>query len=126
MLFRSQTAEFLKTALETSVRRLKKLPKDRILFRAQRGFSWRTEHAGEEDEFEVEGAFESQRMIPKAEFVGEGRVNPSKIPCLYLATNRNTAMAEVRPWIGSRLSVTEFKIMRDCTVVDCTMDKKRS
>jgi hypothetical protein len=121
-----QTKEFLETVLETSAPRVKKLRKDQVLFRAQRGFTWRLEHAGEDDEFEVETAFGPERMVPRAEFVGEGRVNPAKIPCLYLATNRNTAMAELRPWIGSRISLAEFKVMRECLIVDCSLDQKRS
>ena len=112
-----QTREFLRVVIETSASRKRKLPKDQILFRAQRGFTWRRENAGEEDEFEVETAFGPERMAPKVEFVGDGRVNPNKIPCLYLATNRNTAMAEVRPWMGSRISLATFKMMRDCVVV---------
>jgi hypothetical protein len=43
-----------------------------------------------------------------------------------LATNENTAMAEVRPWIGSKVSLAQFKVIRECRIVDCTMDKKRS
>jgi hypothetical protein len=68
-----QTKEFLKTVLETSTPRLKRLRRDSILYRAQRGFSWKTERAGEYDEFDVETAFGPERMVPKAEFVGDGR-----------------------------------------------------
>jgi hypothetical protein len=121
-----QTQDFLKVVLETSTLRLRTIPKGQILFRAQRGFTWRTERRGEEDEFEVETALGPERMVPKAALVGDGRVNPSKIPSLYLASNRNTAMAEVRPWVGSRISLAEFKLMRDCVVVDCSADQKRS
>lgn len=121
-----ETRKFLANVVETSLSRVKVLPKDSILFRAQRGFTWTTERHGEEDEFEVETAFGEDRMVPKAEFVGDGRANPNKIPTLYLATNENTAMAEVRPWIGSRISLSQFKVMRDCKIVDCTLDQKRS
>lgn len=125
-VYNDEITEFLRVVLETSAPRLKKIPKDQILFRAQRGFTWRLENAGKEGEFEVETAFKPERMIPKAGLVADGRVNPSKIPCLYLATNRNTAMAEVRPWVGSRVSLAEFRVMRDCVVVDCSLDHRRS
>jgi hypothetical protein len=35
-------------------------------------------------------------------------------------------MSEVRPWVGSYISLAQFKVMRACEVVDCSMDKKRS
>jgi len=121
-----ETQQFLTDVLETSASRLKVLRKGSILFRAQRGFTWTTESHGEENEFDVETAYGEDRMVPKAEFAGDGRANPNKIPALYLATNENTAMAEVRPWIGSRISLSQFKVMRDCRIVDCTLDQKRS
>ena len=42
-----------------------------------------------------------ERIMPLADRATEGRVNPKGIPCLYMATNEETAIAEVRPWIGS-------------------------
>src|ERR1039457_5941384 len=63
-------------------------------------------------------------MTPKAEYCGEGRVNTVGIPCLYLASNQRTAMSEVRPWVGSHISLAQFKVTHDCEVVDCSMDKK--
>jgi RES domain-containing protein len=111
--------------METSESRRKTLQKGQILCRAQRGFEWRTiEQEGEE--FEIEDAYPADRMVPKAEFVGEGRANSRGIPCLYLASNSKTAMSEVRPWLGSYISLAQFKVLRDCEVVDCSMDKKRS
>jgi RES domain len=63
-------------------------------------------------------------MRPNAEFVVDGRVNPSGVPCLYLASAMETAMAEVRPWVGSYISLAQFKVMRDVVVVDCTKDNR--
>ena len=40
-------------------------------------------------------------------------------PVLYLASNPNTAMAEMRPWVGSRVTLAKFVMTRDCRVVDC-------
>jgi hypothetical protein len=118
-----EVQDFLKTVIETSESRLKTLEKGRTLARAQRGSEPRLEGEGE-DEFYVDGAYSPERMKPKAELVGDGRVNPRGIPCLYLAGNPETAMAEVRPWLGSYISVAQFKVMRDCKIVDCSMDKK--
>jgi hypothetical protein len=82
------------------------------------------ERQGEEYEFEVPCALSSERMMPKAELVGDGRVNPKGIPCLYLSDTSDTAMAEVRPWVGSDLSLAQFKVVRDLAIVDCSRDKR--
>lgn len=120
----NEVRDFLGIVLESSVSRRKRLQKDSLLFRAQRGSTPRTEKSGEE-EFDVPRAHPPERMSPKAECVGDGRANPKGIPCLYLASNQNTAMAEVRPWVGSYVSLAQFKVMHDCMVVDCSLDERR-
>ena len=35
-------------------------------------------------------------------------------------------MAEVRPWIGSYVSIAQFSVMREVRVVNCTTDDHRS
>jgi hypothetical protein len=61
-------------------------------------------------------------MKPLPDRAAEGRVNPKGLPCLYLSTDRETAMTETRPWIGSLVSVAQFVMCRDLTVVDCSAD----
>jgi RES domain-containing protein len=41
-----------------------------------------------------------------------GRLNPVGIPYLYLASNAETALAEVRPWVGAEVAVSEFRTRR--------------
>jgi hypothetical protein len=126
--------EFLKTILETSRVRRRKISKDRIFFRAQSGFTWATEPIrigfGEEEEIvdviDVEATHPTERMVPKAEYVGDGRVNPKRIPCLYLASSAAAAMAEMRPWVGLYITLAQFKMLRDCLVVDCSLNTTRS
>jgi len=60
-------------------------------------------------------------MKPLSNKASEGRVNPKGIPYLYLATDKETAMAEIRPWLGSEISVGQFKILQDLVVVDCSI-----
>ena len=48
-------------------------------------------------------------------------MNPKGIPCLYLSTTANAAMSEVRPWIGSLVTVAQFAVARDLTVVNCAL-----
>ena len=50
----------------------------------------------------------------------DGRVNPKGIPALYLCTNKDAAMSEVRPWLGSLISLGQFEITRDLRVIDCS------
>jgi hypothetical protein len=76
----------------------------RIFWRAQLGHDWREERQDGEV-FEVQCAHSSQRMKPRRDRAPEGRVNPKGIPCLYLATTKEAAMSEVRPWMGSYISV---------------------
>jgi hypothetical protein len=60
-------------------------------------------------------------MTPPADRALEGRVNPKGIPCLYLATTKEAAMSEVRPWIGSYVSVAQFRTERNLKIIDCSV-----
>jgi hypothetical protein len=79
-----------------------------------------------EAEMDIPDAFLPERMKPLREGIGEGRVNPKGKPCLYLATDADTAMAEVRPWVGAHISLAQFTVMKDSALVDCSRDKVRS
>jgi RES domain len=57
-------------------------------------------------------------MIPNPLLVSEGRANPRGIAYLYLSTDEETAMSEVRPWIGSILSLALFTIAQDLKIVN--------
>jgi hypothetical protein len=61
-------------------------------------------------------------MKPCPNVAGDGRANPRGIPCLYLATLDKTASLEVRPWIGSYLSIAKFRLSRDIKIINCTRD----
>jgi hypothetical protein len=74
----------------------------------------------------VPGAALPARMRPLRDRATEGRVNPKGIPCLYVASDKHTAMAESRPWIGSLVSVAVFRTIRPLRVVDCTQGAGRN
>ena len=59
-----------------------------------------------------------KRMKPLEDRAKEGRANPAGIPVLYLASCQQTAISEVRPWIGTELSLAQFKIARDLKALD--------
>jgi len=121
-VFEEKADKFLRTVLETSEHRKRKLPKDRFLWRAQQGDHWVTVCNDDGEEFEDQQPLPPDRMKPLTASAREGRANPKGIPCLYLATDKETAMAEVRPWIASYISVGQFKTLRDLTLVDCSVE----
>jgi hypothetical protein len=118
--FRSPEAEsFLESVLCTSSKRQIKIKENSVLWRAQIGHDWRTEtHHGED--FDVECAYRPNRMKPIPNRAMDGRVNPKGIPCLYLAKQKDTAICEVRPWIGSYVSIAQFKTCRELKIINCS------
>jgi hypothetical protein len=124
-----ETREFLRMVLETSRVRCRTIPKGRVLFRAQNQGTWATAplRIGEEEEaieaVDVVAAHPLKRMVPKVEKVKKGgRLHRKGIPCLYLATTANAAVSEIRPWVGSYITLAKFKMLRDCRVVDCSLN----
>lgn len=106
----AQSQRFLKAVLETGEKRREPIPKGDVFYRSQLTNGWRTqpipdENGVEVDSVEVPIPAGFDRMVPRPDRATEGRANAKGIPCLYLSTDRDTAMAEVRPWIGSYVSV---------------------
>ncbi len=117
---------FLRTLHETSTNRHRKIAAGKYLWRAQNGYAW----AARDDDnvqWEEQVPFPRERMFPLARGAHEGRVNPRGIPCLYTATDRDTAMSEVRPSVGSYVSVGQFRLKRNLMLVDFSVmhDSKR-
>ena len=110
------SAEFLEAAAATSRRRLKKIPAGQQYWRAQLGHQMQLDKESGE---RVLSPHPEERMRPFADRAIEGRVNPKGIPCLYFATTPEVAMTEVRPWIGSTISLAAFETTRDLKLVDC-------
>lgn len=116
---RSATGEqFLRAVADTCKDRVRKIPERETFWRAQVGHQWIVEA---EFKRRTRGPHPETRMRPLRDRAYEGRVNPKGIPCLYLATTRDVAMSEVRPWLGSVVSVARFCIERELTVVDCSI-----
>lgn len=111
---------FLDSVIATSKSRDLTVPEGSNYWRAQRGHDWQTIQQGH-DEFEVPGPHPGRKMRPRTDRAMEGRVNPKGIPCLYVATDRDTAMAETRPTIGSFVSVGQFKTLRELKILDCSI-----
>lgn len=125
-VFSPPVTKFLDAIISTGEKRAIHIPKDRIFFRAQRGCDGRPildeneEHIDDED-----WPYSKGRMFPIKGKATEGRANPRGISYIYLADDRDTACAEVRPWKGSALSLGLFKIKRELRLIDCTKVSKR-
>jgi hypothetical protein len=116
----AEVERFLAAVVATIKRRRKILRKGARLFRAQRGYILKSE---EDIGTEVPDAYMPERMRPLRDKASEGRVNRKDKPCLYLAEHKDTAMAEVRPWVGAYITLAVFEVVRDCALVDCSQDK---
>jgi RES domain len=112
-----ETARFLEAVARGAESRALAMKKGQKFYRAQ--VAHKDEVIKEIDDTMPAPAL-PDRMMPRADRATEGRVNPKGIPCLYMASHEETAIAEVRPWIGSFVSVAIFAILREQRVVDCT------
>jgi RES domain-containing protein len=122
----AEVKSFLDTVLQTAKTRKDVLPKGFVLWRAQLGCDWEPViHEGEHI-YDEPHPFSKRRMTPRASQAVEGRANPKGIPYLYLASKRDTAMAEVRAWIGSDISVARFKTVREMQIVNVVTDTRQS
>lgn len=110
----AEQQEFLSAVLDSSHSRRKQIAAGTSVWRAQVGNDWRS---GDDEDNAC--PFPPQRMKPLAYQASEGRANPKGIPYLYTATHHDTAIAEVRPWVGALVSVAELRVQRELTIVNC-------
>ncbi len=71
-------------------------------------------------EFKMEESHYNQEQMgpPPPHKTTHGRLNPIGIPYLYLANDIDTAISEVRPWIGCNITVAEFTLNKDISVIN--------
>lgn len=95
------------------------------LFRARIG-SYEKGHEEENGELRVvTGPWPPKElMAPPPHKTKEGRINPHGISYLYLSNSVETAILEVRPWIGQEVSVGYFEIKNELKCVDTSRDRK--
>lgn len=118
-------AQFLSDVILTSRNRIKIINKGSIYWRSQLGNEYEPVYQDGELITEEPSPFGPERMKPVKLEASEGRANPKGIPYLYLATDKETAMSEVRPWIGSYISVGQFTTERDLRLIDCSVHHGR-
>jgi len=123
-IYDSDVEDFLQTVLETSKSGIEEVKEGSMLWRSQLGHDWEPYYEGNEYMGDVPCAFGPERMKPLQNSASEGRANPEGIPCLYLSTDMNTAMAEVRPWVGFYISIAQFKLLKNVRLMNCTFEDK--
>lgn len=114
----SHAQGFLEAVKATCNSRASFLAQGTILWRAQHGCDWEMK-----DGLRKPVPYDRSRMKPLVGKAHEGRVNPKGISCLYAAQSARVALGEVRPWIGSIVSMARLKTARRLRVVDCSKDE---
>lgn len=66
----------------------------------------------------------TDRIMPLADKAHEGRVNPKGIPCLYAASEPWTAVAEIRPTLGAKITLAALAPTRGLTLVHCGFNEQ--
>jgi hypothetical protein len=115
--------KFVDTLISTAHKRVKIFEKDKILVRARIGTSWVEFDDGDEQPYPISP---HEMGSPPKHLAPAGRSNSEGIPYLYLATQIETAVAEVRPWIGAEVTIGFFKILSDLSIVDTSDDKPKN
>jgi RES domain len=125
--------DFLDNVLATCEKRKLLIPREKVYWRARLGCEieqgtriFNDEDGGMRIVSDEERPYRRDEMRPISNWQSEGRANPRGIPYLYLASSRETALADVRPWIGSIISVARFKIRRDLNVIDCSQHHSKN
>ena len=109
---------FLSAVTASAEQRVFELPLGKAMWRAQIGHDWE-EKQQSDVKYDEPSPYPAERMKPLRRSAHEGRVNPRGIPCLYTASNIETAVAEVRPWLGALVSVAHLTPMRALRLVSC-------
>jgi hypothetical protein len=115
--------KFLDDILSSCDHREATLKKGQVFWRARLGcaISERTEDDGDLTiVLQEEAPFSPGEMKPIIKWDSEGRANPRGIPFLYMASTRDTALAEVRPWIDAQISIARLRLNTDAKIVDCS------
>lgn len=115
-IWNQETLDFLNGAKAALVHCESIIKKGTVFYRAQHGID------GEDDGGRAIPLGKT-RMIPSAEYVGDGRANSRGIPALYLADRLDTAISEMRPWSKACISIAQFETKVDLRVIDLRVNE---
>ncbi len=124
--FDEESMSFLDVLLKTT--KIGHIDIGKKFWRSQLGSGIRSEVCGDKDAgtMDFPCPYPPERMTPRQDVAYEGRANHKGIPYLYLATDKETAISEARPWIGADISVAEFEIIKDLKIVDCSSSSMKT
>jgi hypothetical protein len=111
----NDSREFLFSILDTCKTKVRNISVGTIVWRAQ---------VGHDDVKSSKFCIDERvphsfcRMKPKPEHSSDGRANAKGVPCLYVATDAETAIHEVRPWPGLDVTVGQLKLAKDLKLID--------
>jgi hypothetical protein len=115
-VFEGKARNFLSALRAASKSRAYQLKSGSRLWRAQVGFRLREDEHGGESEHPLP----EDRMVPDPRYIKNGgRANPPGFAYLYLANTPETALAEMRPWVGESLTLAIFELQQDVCLVVC-------
>jgi hypothetical protein len=110
---------FLEALAESAEKRRSIIPAEKVIWRAQLGHGWQ-QRSQDGVTWDEPVPFRAERMMPTRHGAAEGRANPRGTPCVYAANDRETAVAEVRPWVDALVSVALLRVVRELHLVDCS------
>jgi hypothetical protein len=108
---------FLADVRETAARHVLEVPEDQLFWRAQIAHKLEVATGGIGPD--IVAPAPPERMKPLRGRAVEGRANYKGIPHLYVASDPNTAIAEVRPGLGSLVTLACVRFPRALKLVDC-------
>ncbi|MEZ8646708.1 RES family NAD+ phosphorylase [Vibrio cyclitrophicus] len=114
----SDSQGFLKGIEDTCASRVEVIELNSTLWRAQMGHQTVPFIQNDIEVDDIFVPYPESRMRPLKDSATEGRANPKGIPCLYVASDKETAMSEIRPWLGSTVSVANFSNRNKLKVID--------
>ncbi len=113
---------FLSNVVDSLDHRVATIQQGQEFWRAQLGYDEKTI-----DEVSFEQLpYSIARMKPDVKFTGDGRINPKGIMSLYLASSKETAMSEVRPWMNAEISCARFVTSRPLRIIDCSVHEGKN
>ncbi|QZY56673.1 RES family NAD+ phosphorylase [Crassaminicella profunda] len=118
-IFDNDTKNILNDIRKFMNQRIKTLAYGTKLWRAQIGCDFDKNN-------DTPTPYNEKRMYPLKHKAFEGRANPKGIPYVYLATNKDIAINEIRPWPGKFVSCGTFLCCQDLKLVDFTKDENKS
>lgn len=98
--------------------------KDRIITIAKDTDLWRSRQGGSEmpispDDTTIVEYSCNEMTAPPPNLSQASRIGVKGIPVLYLSSDKDTAMSEVRPCKGQRVSLAKVCLTKDLTIIDC-------